>query len=333
MREPLNELPRTVNYAIFVIVHCHDMRRSLEKNHLLVCGGGMLHDKWSTFVRNDMIMRRPHDKQGLGNQSQVPARDSEQLHHLVSTCGRRPVVRGFNDTGFHDVRRDRRRRCYQMLEDGQKRRTLVGHEDRCIDGDDAGNLWMMLCKIQDKRSTHRESSDKYLITLAGQQLIRLFRVTNPVCVASLVDILPSRPVACQTWSLNGEPFRRELLRIVANTPHCPRESLHDETTNTARAFRAERSPFFANVHFLPPFRTCGMHTNSIIGNPGLGAIAWMLRHPGPDATVRLHVFRELSSIPSEEHASRSMAARIPSMARRAPAYAIIAPLSVQYFIC
>src|SRR5664280_1406949 len=228
----------------------------------------MLHDKWSTFVRNDMIMRRPHDKQGLGNQSQVLACDREQLHHLVSTCGRRPVVRGFDDTGFHDVRRDRRRRCYQMLEDGQKRRTLVGHEDRCIDGDDAGNLWMVLCKIQDERSTHRESSDKDLVTLAGQQLICLFRVTNPVSVPRLVDVLPLGSMTGQAWSLNRKPLLCEMLCVVPNAPDCPRESLHDETANAVRAFRAERSPFFANVHFPPPCRTSSTYYRLHYRQPG-----------------------------------------------------------------
>lgn len=57
VREPLDKFPRAVDHAIPVIVHCHDMSRSLENNHLLVCGGGMLHDKWGTLVGDDMIVR------------------------------------------------------------------------------------------------------------------------------------------------------------------------------------------------------------------------------------------------------------------------------------
>ena len=167
----------------------------------------------------------------------------------------------------------------------------------------------MLRKIQNECPTHRQSGDEDLFAPAGQRLIRLFRVANPVCVPNLVDVLPPRPVTGQAWSLNGEPFRCKLLSILANAPDSPRESLNDETTSAIRSFRAEWFPLFVNVHFPPPFPTDVVHTNSITGNPDPPAMAWTLWHPGLDAASFSQVFSELSSIPSEEHASRSMAAR------------------------
>src|SRR5664280_172232 len=66
----------------------------------------------------------------------------------------------------------------------------------------------------------------------------------------------------QAWSLNKNPLLCEMLCVVPNAPDCPRESLHDETTNAVRTFRAERSPFFANVHFPPPCRTSSTYLST-----------------------------------------------------------------------